>query len=121
MSTSIDSLELVLKSILSTKPWLRDPNVTPIPWRQDIVDQTLSIANADGSAGKSRLKLGILWTDHVVTPHPPITRGLGLMVDAIKNAGHEVRHPCIVERANLVSLRLLSGSHHPTVHPWRFM
>lgn len=36
------------------------------------------------------LKLGIYWTDNVVTPHPPISRGLKLVVDAVKNAGHEV-------------------------------
>ncbi len=87
----MDALHLVISSILSTQPWLRDPNVVPIPWRPDIADDTLSRARADGSTnGKSPLKLGIYWTDDVVTPHPPILRGLQLVVNAVRKAGHKV-------------------------------
>lgn len=80
-----------MTAVLSTQPWLRDPNVVPLPWRQEIVDATLSRATADGFANRERpLKLGILWTDGVVTPHPPISRGLRLIVDAVRRAGHQV-------------------------------
>jgi hypothetical protein len=33
LSNSIDALELVISSVLSTQPWLRDPEVVAIPWR----------------------------------------------------------------------------------------
>ncbi|KAI2465553.1 amidase [Annulohypoxylon bovei var. microspora] len=92
LSTSIDGLGLMLKSILSTQPWIRDPAVVPIPFRQDIVDEYLRKANTDGTAkqGHTPLKLGILWTDGVVQPHPPVTRSLHMVVDAVKKAGHKV-------------------------------
>jgi amidase len=94
MSTSIDAIQLVMKSILSTKPWLRDPIVTPFPWRQEIVADILSRANEDGSGNDQLpLKFGIFWTDNVVSPHPPISRGLRLMVDSIQKAGHKVWIP----------------------------
>lgn len=50
LSTSLAGLELVLRSVLSTEPWLRDPAVVPIPFRQDIVDACLSRAEANGTA-----------------------------------------------------------------------
>lgn len=92
MSTSLGGLELIVRSVLSTEPWLRDPAVVPIPFRQDIADAYLSRANPDGTAivSKAPLKLGIFWTDKVVGPHPPIIRGLRMINDAVKKAGHKV-------------------------------
>ncbi|KAI1384815.1 amidase [Hypoxylon trugodes] len=92
LSTSIDGIELMLKSMLSTQPWLRDPAVTPMPFRQDIVDAYLGRSNADGTAkrGSAPLKLGVLWTDGVVNPHPPVARGLHMVIDAVRAAGHKV-------------------------------
>ncbi|WEW57130.1 amidase [Emydomyces testavorans] len=77
MGTTLDALHLVISSILSTEPWLRDPNVSPIPWRQHITDETLSRVKPGGNP----LKLGIFWTDGVVNPHPPISRGLHMIVE----------------------------------------
>lgn len=91
LGTSIDAIHLVFSSIMSTEPWTRDPNLVPIPWRQNLADETLARSDALGKAnGKLPLKLGIYWTDQVVTPHPPIARGLHLVVDAVKKAGHKV-------------------------------
>ncbi|KAI1268908.1 amidase signature domain-containing protein [Xylariaceae sp. FL1019] len=92
MSTSLGGLNLLLRSNLSTKPWLRDPAVVPIPFRDDIVEEYESRAKPDGTATASKrpLKLGILWTDDYVQPHPPITRGLRTVVDAVTRAGHKV-------------------------------
>ncbi len=91
MGTSLDALHLLMTSILSTQPWLRDPNVVNMPWRQHLVDETLSRTTAEGFSNDSKpLKIGIYWTDMVITPHPPITRGLHLVVDAVKKAGHKV-------------------------------
>ena len=80
-----------MKSVLSTKPWLRDPEVVTIPWRQSLVDSTLSRASPDGSSNKNiPLKLGIYWTNNAVGPQPPIDRGLHLVVETLRKAGHKV-------------------------------
>lgn len=81
-----------MTSLLSTKPWLRDPWVVNIPWRQDIEDSTLARASSDGSANKQvPLKLGVFWTDNAVGPHPPIIRGLRIVSETLEKAGHKVR------------------------------
>ena len=80
-----------MSSVLSAKPWLRDPNVVNIPWREELVTSCLSRAESDGSANDSLpLKLGVYWNDGVVTPQPPIARGLRTVVEAIQAAGHKV-------------------------------
>lgn len=76
---------------MQTQPWLRDPAVVPIPWRQNVIDEYSARANADGTAKEKPLKLGIVWTNNVVGPHPPIKRGMKMVVDAIKAAGHKAR------------------------------
>jgi amidase len=35
MGPYISSLRLVFKSLMQTRPWLYDPAVLPIPWRDD--------------------------------------------------------------------------------------
>jgi amidase len=92
LSTSLSGLDLILRSVLSTEPWTRDPAVVPIPFRQSIVEDYLSRSDMDGSAksGSKPLKLGILWHDGLVGPHPPVTRGLRMVVEAIRKAGHQV-------------------------------
>ncbi|KAI0164097.1 amidase [Xylariaceae sp. FL1272] len=92
LSTSLGGLELLFKSDLSTKPWLRDPAVVPIPFRDDVVAEFESRAGANGEAVQDNkpLKLGLLWTDKTAQPHPPITRGLNLISTAMKEAGHKV-------------------------------
>lgn len=92
LGTSLDALKLVTTSLLSTKPWLHDPWVTNIPWRQDIVDDVLARASSDGSANEQvPLKLGVFWTNRVVGPHPPIVRGLRMVSETLQKAGHKVR------------------------------
>lgn len=91
MATSIRSLKLVASALLSTKPWIRDPNVVPMPWRVEIEQQTLARATSEGRSNeKAPLKLGILFDDGYMTPHPPITRGLQIVRDALVEAGHKV-------------------------------
>ena len=85
----------MLRSVLPTKPWLRDPAVVPIPFRQDRVNACLSRAKPDGSATESALplKLGILWSHGVVGVHLPVRRGLEMVVDAVVAGGHQVSDP----------------------------
>ncbi|KAI1826554.1 amidase signature domain-containing protein [Xylaria intraflava] len=92
LSTSLGGVDLLLRADLSTKPWLRDPAVVPMPFRDDVVREYEARANLDGTAKASAkpLKLGVFWTDGVVQPHPPVTRGLRIVADAVKSAGHKI-------------------------------
>ncbi|KAK1835960.1 Acetamidase [Podospora conica] len=92
LSTSVGGLTLALRSTLSTKPWVRDPAVVPIPFRQEEFSAVRERADEDGKTRPSPqpLKLGVLWTDKTVGPHPPIRRGLHQVVNALTAAGHKV-------------------------------
>ncbi|KAI0451145.1 amidase signature domain-containing protein [Xylaria acuta] len=92
LSTSLGGLEMLLRVDLSTKPWLKDPAVVPLPFRDEVVGEYRSRANPDGTVNDSGLplKLGVLWTDGAVQPHPPITRGLNIVVEAMRSTGHKV-------------------------------
>ena len=84
-------MKLVMTSILSTKPWLRDPGVIEMPWDSEIERATLARANSDGSANENHpLKLGFFWSDGVVAPQPPVARGLCILHDILKANGHSV-------------------------------
>ncbi|MCJ1377476.1 hypothetical protein MMC17_000571 [Xylographa soralifera] len=104
-------------SVLSTQPWLRDPQVVCMPWRQNIIDSTLARASSNGTAtGKLPLKLGIYWTDNVVGSQPPIVRGLRTVYEAVQKAGHKVINwnPPSQTTAKRVHLAFLKadGAHH---------
>lgn len=92
MGTSLDALELLLKSILSTTPWKYDPAVVPVPFRQDVIDSYMSRVDYQGHAKSTgqALKIGVLWSDGVVGPHPPVLRGLHMAHDALERSGHKV-------------------------------
>ncbi|CAD6445955.1 9e052d19-2454-43ac-b681-e7888495d497 [Sclerotinia trifoliorum] len=83
LSRSLEGLELVMSSLLSTSPWLRDPAVVPIPWRED-----------DRLKARKKLKFGIFWWDGMIQPHPPVTRALEMVVNTLEYAGHEVVDWC---------------------------
>ncbi|KAH8590975.1 amidase signature domain-containing protein [Bisporella sp. PMI_857] len=70
MGESIPSLQLMLKSLLSSEPWSRDPDVLNIPWREEI-----SLAN-----GKEEFAFGLMKSDGLVTPHPPISRAIRMAI-----------------------------------------
>ena len=93
MGKTIDAVKLVLTSIISTKPWIRDPNVVRLSWNSGIETSILERANADGSANsKEPLKIGVYWTDGVVSPQPPVSRGMRIVHDVLKDMGHKVKH-----------------------------
>jgi amidase len=93
MGTTIDAVKLVMTSILSTQPWIRDPAVVSMPWNSDLEKSTLARASADGAANeKQPLKLGVFCSDSVVGPQPSIKRGLRLVHDFLKSMGHRVRY-----------------------------
>ncbi|KAK0512126.1 hypothetical protein JMJ35_005254 [Cladonia borealis] len=91
MGTTIDAVKLVMSSILSTEPWLRDPGVIRMPWNFEMEKSTIARAKPDGSANQDLpFKFGVFWTDGVVGPQPLIRRGLRLLHDLLKSKGHKV-------------------------------
>ncbi|CAO1598695.1 hypothetical protein XANCAGTX0491_002455 [Xanthoria calcicola] len=61
-----------------------------MPWNSEAETSTLSRANADGSASGVPLKIGIYWTDGVVTPQLPVLRGLRIIRDLIQDLKHKI-------------------------------
>ncbi|TVY65140.1 Acetamidase [Fusarium oxysporum f. sp. cubense] len=91
MATSIDALEVMFKAVLGREPWLKDPAVIPITFRQDVAESYQRRADDKGNAkfGERPLKMGVLWRDGMVGLHPPVPRGLKVVVEALKKAGHK--------------------------------
>lgn len=91
MGTSIGSLKLIMSALLLSEPWLRDPNVVPIPWRHTVERETLGRTDQHGRAVENAaLKIGLLHNDGFMRPHPPIARGLRIVQEALTSAGHQV-------------------------------
>jgi amidase len=81
IATSARDLALFCRVMLQYKPWLVEPPLLEMPWRQDV---------ADGAETPAKLCFAILWDDGVVLPHPPILDALKRTKDALVAAGHEV-------------------------------
>ncbi len=55
LSTSLGGLELGLRAVLGTRPWVRDPAVVPIPFREEVAREL------KGRMEEGGLKFGVLW------------------------------------------------------------
>ena len=89
LSHSVGGLRLALKSLLSQQPWLHDPLVLEMPWRDEQEKQILDIVKSTQD-GKGRLCLGLLKHDDVVTPQPPVQRALNIVAATLEKMGHKV-------------------------------
>jgi amidase len=83
------TLTLLFKSVLSQQPWNHDPLALELPWRESIVQETLSSIEKS-KAGDSSLAFAIMPFDGVGRIHPPIARGLKLVEKTLKKLGHKV-------------------------------
>jgi Asp-tRNA(Asn)/Glu-tRNA(Gln) amidotransferase A subunit family amidase len=75
LSTSLEGVRLFVKTILNGRPWLRDPSLVPIPWR-----------DAEPEVKQRKLRVGVIWDDEVVRPHPPIQNALTQMVEKLRES-----------------------------------
>ncbi|KAF5523509.1 Acetamidase [Colletotrichum aenigma] len=80
MARSLSTIQMTMKHLINEKPWEMDSRCVPIPWREDVYQETLS----------RPLTIGVLFDDNVVRPHPPLTRVLRSAVESLRAAGHEV-------------------------------
>ena len=81
IATSARDLALFCRVMLQYEPWLIEPPLLEMPWRQDVVE---------GRGIPESLAIAILWDDGAVKPHPPILDALKRTKDALLAAGHEV-------------------------------
>ncbi|KAI7782460.1 amidase [Diaporthe eres] len=76
LARTIDDIILEAKTVVDAQPWLHDPRMVPLPWR----DVTLP----------EKLKIAVMWNDGIVTPTPPVSRALRTTVEKLQAAGHEI-------------------------------
>ncbi|KAK3176528.1 hypothetical protein OEA41_007851 [Lepraria neglecta] len=79
LSISLNGIKIFMKTIIAAKPWVMDPSLVPLPWR----DEQSYLEENDCK----RLKVAILWSDAVVKPHPPIMRILKKVVRKLRKVG----------------------------------
>jgi len=95
LATSAGSLKLATKAILDKKPWLHDPMVHEIPWREE----------QEGEFEGQKLCFGVMRSDGIVNPLPPVRRAIELVVKALQDQGHKVidwtppSHKAIIDAA----------------------
>ncbi|KAB8225849.1 amidase signature domain-containing protein [Aspergillus novoparasiticus] len=80
MAKSLSSLTVVTKLVIAAEPWTIDPQLPPIPWRDNIF-RDLSTRP---------LVIGTMLDDGAVRVHPPIERVFCELASRLKAAGHAV-------------------------------
>lgn len=128
LATTARSVRLLFKAVLAQEPWLHDPLVLEIPWRDEIEQQTRALIEASAKA-QSKLAFGIIRHNGVVRPHPPVARAMAIVEQTLKRLGHKVGEPCVGGRACSIMetdeapSRSLSGIHRRTrlLIDWRYV
>lgn len=75
LSSSFEGIKTLMKTVIDARPRLKEPSCVPLPWR--VAESRLP----------RKLKVGVLWDDGVVKPHPPVLRALRETVEKLKKAG----------------------------------
>ena len=86
LATTARSVRLLVKSVLSQDPWLYDPLVVEMPWRENEYQEVWERVNS--SLGE--LTFGLMASDGLVNPQPPVARAVQIVVEAVQKAGHKV-------------------------------
>ncbi|KAI5959804.1 uncharacterized protein KGF55_005036 [Candida pseudojiufengensis] len=71
ISRSLGMVDLVMKTIIDSKPELIDPSLTSIPWKESEQNQ-------------KKYRIGILKSDGIVNPSPPVLRALDIIENKLK-------------------------------------
>ncbi|TGJ83610.1 hypothetical protein E0Z10_g5130 [Xylaria hypoxylon] len=79
LSTSLEGVSLFVRTILRARPWLREPSLVPVPWKDE--DQ---LGEEEGE--RRKLRVGVIWDDGVVRPHPPVAAALSRVVEKLKGS-----------------------------------
>lgn len=88
LATTVGSVKLLTKAILSQEPWLHDPLVIDMPWRDGEEQKVLDVVKSSSSYGQ--LAIAVMRSDGIVNPQPPVARALDMVVEALTKAGHKI-------------------------------
>lgn len=75
LSTSLEGARLFTKTILDQQPWLRQPSLVAMDWR----DETQYFPDR-------KIRVGVMYDDGVVRPHPPVLRAVSKLVEKLKGS-----------------------------------
>lgn len=72
IARSIDELNYYMEHYINDgKPWKYDPTVVPLPWK------TVELPK--------KIRIGVLFSDNLVTPYPAVTRALNTIAQELKD------------------------------------
>jgi amidase len=80
ISPLLSNLIAMTKESLLAEPWILDPNVVPLPWRQDVFEQVQ----------QRPLRIGFILDDGIVRPHPEVQIAVQRAATLFEQAGHKV-------------------------------
>ncbi|KAI1463022.1 amidase [Daldinia caldariorum] len=75
ISTSLEGLRVFTKSIIDQKPWLRQPGLVGLDWR-----------DSEQYYPDRKIRVGIIYNDGIVRPHPPILRAVNELVGKLQKS-----------------------------------
>ena len=103
LARSLRDCKLFLKTVADARPWLRDPYIIPGLWQSMDLSNRATMPQSSGT--KKDLTFGILTTDLVTTPLPPIRNLIREVTATLNKAGHNaVQLPTPPSFAKLQSL-----------------
>ena len=70
---------MFMKTVIESKPSIEDPTLVPLLWRTGYLNQRIN--------GCRGLKIGVMESDGIVTPHPPIERAMRAFVTQLMDFG----------------------------------
>ncbi|KAK4540735.1 hypothetical protein LTR36_008950 [Oleoguttula mirabilis] len=86
LATTPAALQLVFQALLTTQPWLHDPLVLELPWRDEAA---LAISDPLRRI-TTPLSFAVMRHDGVCAPHPPVARAIDIVVHTLEKLGHTV-------------------------------
>ncbi|TGO80980.1 hypothetical protein BPOR_1461g00020 [Botrytis porri] len=108
-ATQASGLELMMRSLLQTEPWRRDPMVIELPWKEDKL-----IKMHEEISVKDKMAFGIMIGDGYVNPQPPVERAMRMVTDAIKALGHKIYLHFQMQKILAKTARSSNGSRRAT-------
>lgn len=80
IADSISGLIVAFEALIRAEPWRHDTAVVPLTWKGSQLADTFS--------PKQQLRIGVLYDDGQVRPHPPVERALRIVEGALHASGH---------------------------------
>ncbi|EFQ35744.1 amidase [Colletotrichum graminicola] len=80
MARTLNTLTLASKAVIEAEAWRLDPQIPPLPWRDDVFRQY----------SQKPLVIGVMVDNGIVKVHPPIERVFTEFCQKLEAAGHEL-------------------------------